>query len=45
MEAFFVSTGMVALAEIGDKIWPLAFILTVAFQKPIPIFLAFLMQP
>ena len=37
MEAFLVSTGVVALAEIGDKTQLLAFILAVRFKKPIPI--------
>jgi len=37
MEAFFVSTGVVALAEIGDKTQLLAFILAARFKKPWPI--------
>lgn len=37
MEAFLVSTGVVALAEIGDKTQLLAFILAARFKKPIPI--------
>ncbi|SDP92713.1 Putative Ca2+/H+ antiporter, TMEM165/GDT1 family [Rhodoferax sp. OV413] len=37
MEAFFVSTGIVALAEIGDKTQLLAFILAAKFQRPWPI--------
>lgn len=37
MEAFFVSTGIVALAEIGDKTQLLAFLLAAKFRKPIPI--------
>jgi putative Ca2+/H+ antiporter (TMEM165/GDT1 family) len=37
MEALLVSTGVVALAEIGDKTQLLAFILAVRFKKPIPI--------
>ncbi|MFT7115112.1 MAG: putative Ca2+/H+ antiporter (TMEM165/GDT1 family) [Rhodoferax sp.] len=37
MEAFFISTGVVALAEIGDKTQLLAFILAARFKKPIPI--------
>ncbi len=36
MEAFLVSTGIVALAEIGDKTQLLAFILAAKFRKPIP---------
>lgn len=34
MEAFFISTGIVALAEIGDKTQLLAFILAAKFRKP-----------
>jgi len=37
MEAFLVSTGIVALAEMGDKTQLLALILAVRFRKPIPI--------
>ncbi len=37
MEAFLVSTGIVALAEIGDKTQLLAFILAARFRKPLPI--------
>ena len=37
MEAFFLSTGVVALAEIGDKTQLLAFILAARFKKPLPI--------
>lgn len=37
MQAFFVSTGVVALAEIGDKTQLLAFILAARFNKPLPI--------
>lgn len=37
MEAFFISTGVVALAEIGDKTQLLAFILAARFKKPLPI--------
>lgn len=39
MESLFVSTGVVALAEIGDKTQLLAFILAARFKKPIPIIL------
>ncbi len=39
MEAFLVSTGIVALAEIGDKTQLLAFILAAKFRKPLPIVL------
>jgi putative Ca2+/H+ antiporter (TMEM165/GDT1 family) len=37
VEALFISTGVVALAEIGDKTQLLAFILAARFKKPIPI--------
>jgi len=37
LEAFLVSTGIVALAEIGDKTQLLAFILAAKFRKPWPI--------
>ena len=37
MEALFVSTGVIALAEIGDKTQLLAFILAARFKKPLPI--------
>lgn len=37
VEAFLVSTGIVALAEIGDKTQLLAFILAAKFRKPVPI--------
>lgn len=39
MEAFLVSTGIVALAEIGDKTQLLAFLLAAKFRKPVPIIL------
>ncbi|WP_323018943.1 TMEM165/GDT1 family protein [Castellaniella sp.] len=42
MEALFVSTGIVALAEIGDKTQLLAFILAARFKKPLPIILGIL---
>lgn len=42
MEAFFISTGIVALAEIGDKTQLLAFILAAKFRKPLPIVLGIL---
>lgn len=42
MEAFLVSTGIVALAEIGDKTQLLAFILAAKFRKPIPIVMGIL---
>jgi len=37
MESLLISTGAVALAEIGDKTQLLAFILAARFKKPIPI--------
>ncbi|TQK05917.1 putative Ca2+/H+ antiporter (TMEM165/GDT1 family) [Herbaspirillum sp. SJZ130] len=37
LDAFLVSTGIVALAEIGDKTQLLAFILAAKFRKPLPI--------
>ena len=37
MEAFLVSTSIVALAEIGDKTQLLAFILAAKFRRPWPI--------
>ncbi|MGE5668882.1 MAG: TMEM165/GDT1 family protein [Betaproteobacteria bacterium] len=37
MEPFLVSTGVVALAEIGDKTQLLAFILAARFKRPLPI--------
>ncbi|MGS0753830.1 TMEM165/GDT1 family protein [Roseateles sp. GG27B] len=36
-QAFLVSTGVVALAEIGDKTQLLAFLLAARFRKPLPI--------
>ena len=37
LEAFLVSLGVVALAEIGDKTQLLAFLLAARFKKPLPI--------
>jgi len=37
MEAFFTSTSVVALAEIGDKTQLLAIILSTRFRRPLPI--------
>lgn len=42
MESLLVSTGIVALAEIGDKTQLLAFILAARFKKPVPIILGIL---
>jgi putative Ca2+/H+ antiporter (TMEM165/GDT1 family) len=42
MEAFLVSTGVVALAEIGDKTQLLALVLAARFRKPLPIILGIL---
>mgnify|MGYP000585396387 FL=1 len=42
MEAFFVSTAIVALAEIGDKTQLLALVLAARFRKPWPIVLGIL---
>ncbi len=42
MNSLFVSTGVVALAEIGDKTQLLAFILAARFKKPVPIILGIL---
>lgn len=39
MEAFLVSTGIVALAEMGDKTQLLALLLAVRFRRPWPIVL------
>ena len=37
MEAFLISTGIVTLAEIGDKTQLLALLLAARFRQPIPI--------
>ena len=42
MEAFLVSTGIVALGEMGDKTQLLAMLLAVKFRKPVPIILGIL---
>ena len=42
MEAFLISTGVVALAEIGDKTQLLALVLAARFRKPAPIILGIL---
>ncbi len=43
MESLLVSTGVVALAEIGDKTQLLAFLLAARFKKPVPIILGILL--
>jgi putative Ca2+/H+ antiporter (TMEM165/GDT1 family) len=40
VEAFLVSTGLVALAEMGDRTQLLAFLLAARYRKPGPIILA-----
>ncbi|OYU91321.1 MAG: hypothetical protein CFE45_23525 [Burkholderiales bacterium PBB5] len=42
MEAFLVSTGLVALGEMGDKTQLLALLLAARFRKPVPIVLGIL---
>ncbi len=42
MESLLVSTGVVALAEMGDKTQLLAFLLAARFRKPVPIILGIL---
>lgn len=42
MESFLVSTGVVAIAEIGDKTQLLALLLAARFRKPAPIILGIL---
>ena len=42
MEAFFFSTGIVALAEMGDKTQLLSLVLAARFRKPWPIVLGIL---
>ena len=39
MQAFLIATGLVALAEIGDKTQLLAFMLAARFKRPVPIVL------
>ena len=43
MEALYISTGVVALAEMGDKTQLLAFILAARFKKPVPVILGILL--
>ena len=42
MEAFLVSTGIVALGEMGDKTQLLALLLAAKFRRPVPIVLGIL---
>ena len=42
MEAFLVSTGIVALAEVGDKTQLLSFVLAARYRKSLPIVLGIL---
>ncbi|MEY2853258.1 MAG: hypothetical protein RL030_390 [Pseudomonadota bacterium] len=42
MEAFLVATGVVALAEIGDKTQLLALVLAAKYRRPVPIILGIL---
>lgn len=42
MEALLISTGVIALGEIGDKTQLLALVLATRFKKPIPIILGIL---
>ena len=42
-EPLWVSTGVVALAEMGDKTQLLAFVLAARFRKPVPIVLGILL--
>jgi Ca2+/H+ antiporter, TMEM165/GDT1 family len=42
MEAFLISTGVVALGEMGDKTQLLAFMLAATFKRPLPIILGIL---
>jgi putative Ca2+/H+ antiporter (TMEM165/GDT1 family) len=42
LEAFLVSTGVVALGEMGDKTQLLAILLAATFRKPVPIILGIL---
>jgi putative Ca2+/H+ antiporter (TMEM165/GDT1 family) len=42
MEAFFLSTALVAVAEIGDKTQLLALVLAARYRKPVPIILGIL---
>jgi len=43
LEAFLVSTGVVALAEVGDKTQLLALVLAARYRRPLPIVLGILL--
>ena len=43
MNAFLVSTGVVALAEVGDKTQLLALVLAATFRRPLPIIVGILL--
>ena len=45
MEAFLISTSIVALAEMGDKTQLLSLVLAARFRKPLPIVLGILVAP
>jgi putative Ca2+/H+ antiporter (TMEM165/GDT1 family) len=42
LEAFLVSTGLVALAEVGDKTQLLSLVLAARFRRPWPIIIGIL---
>lgn len=42
MQAFFITTGIVALSEMGDKTQLLSLLLAARFRKPVPIILGIL---
>src|SRR5215218_8998718 len=42
MEAFLISTGIVALAEMGDKTQLLSLLLAAKFRRPVPVILGIL---
>ncbi len=42
MDGFLLSTGVVALAEVGDKTQLLAFLLAARYRKPLPIIIGIL---
>lgn len=43
MDAFLISTGLVALAEMGDKTQLLALLLAARYRQPLPILMAILL--